>query len=279
MKKTKRVFNLITLSAFVCFVLFFVGNLSIAKPCDALATEYKTYSTNANISTQGENDFYYAWGTVEKYALMSYGAANGGGYSWRALESYATVNGRAMHPGQLWGSLIVWVANESGMVSLVGFMEKSTTFGDGVNIGVYHQKNSGDKIALLEQTVRINGVLKYSLETTLEIAKGDTIVFYCDSGLAKENSSDSVDCLFDITYTQVDGDYIKNEDTSKYLKVVSPCELAGFQHVEQGNKSEVLDGTLTEKITYGNGCSSSISALTCSPLAFLSLLLIRRKRK
>ncbi len=277
MKKTKTVFNLITLIAFVCVVLFFVGNLSKIKPRVALANEYKTYSTNASISTQGENGFYYAWGTVDKYALMTYGAANGGGYSWRALESYATINGRAMHPGQLWGSLIVWVANESGTVSLVGFMEKSTTFGDGVNIGVYHQKNAGDKVALLSQTISNNGVMKYSLETTLEIVKGDTIVFYCDSGLAKENSSDSVDCLFDIKYVQQGGDGGQGEDTLKYLNLATPTEIADTKHIEQGNKSEILDGTLTQKTTYG--CASTIAFSWCAPIALISLFVIRRKQK
>lgn len=279
MKKAKRAFYalgmIVAVSAFAFFGTFMKGSEKVI----ASATTTKTYSTRASIAEQGENGFYYAWGKPDEYVLMTYGAVAGGGYSWRGVEPYQTANGNALHPGTYWGTLTVWVANESGTVQLTGSMEKGTTVGDGVHLGVYYQSYGGELSAFMEQFVTSDGVLKYSLDKTVEVNKGDTFLFYCDSGKAKDNSSDSVDCSFTITYTQVSGDYVNNEDLSTYLNVVTPTELAGFEHIEQEHQAEILDGTLTEKVTQQGGCSSSVSALTFMPLAIIPLLFIRRRKR
>lgn len=241
------------------------------------AQEDKTYSTSAIITEMGENGFYYAWGLPSKYVLLTYGAlVNNGGYGWRGIENYSKISGSGMHPGAYWGVLIVWVANESGTVQLSGYVEKNTISGDGVNVGVYHQAYGGDLTVIFSKLITKDGQRNYPIDQTFEIKKGDSFVFYCDSGIAKNKDSDNVNCPFTITYLQTLGDSEKNEDLSSYLNVKSAGEVAGFTHVEQSFQAEVLDGTLSER---AKGCSSSISTLSFAPILLLALPFVRRKRK
>ena len=280
MKKGKGAFYAFGIAAAIRAFAFCMGFADASENVVASADVIKTYSTKTNISQQGENGFYYAWGKPEKYVLMTYGAVSGGGYGWRGIEPYSTISGSGLHPGNYYGVLVVWVAPESGTVRLTGAMEKGTSNGDGVNLGVYHQNYGGKLDVLFEKFVDNGGALKYSLEQSVEVSRGDSFLFYCDSGNGKDNPSDSTGCPFTIVYTQSSGDSVKNEDLSEYLNVKTAGEVAGFQHIEQDFQAEVLDGTLTEKITYERGgCSSSVSALTLAPFAAVPLMLIRRKKK
>ena len=81
-----------------------------------------TYKTGNNISAQGENGFYYAWGTPEHYVLMEYGLGWSGSDTWHGTEPYSHIAGSSLHPGDNWGVMVVWVAGGSGKVinSVIG---------------------------------------------------------------------------------------------------------------------------------------------------------------
>lgn len=249
------------------------------------ADEVKTYSTRTSIEKQGDNGFYYAWGTPEKYVLMFYGATSGGGKSWRGIEIYATVSGSALHPGNYWGSMVVWVANESGKVSLSGSMEKGTTQGDGVNLGVYHQHYGGKLETLFEKFVDGKGELKYPLEQEIEVKKGDSFIFYCDSGKAKDNPSDSCGCPFTITYTRNDGDASADEDLSKYLNVAQrPGDVGGFTHVEPDFAADNLDGVIVKTTTVTRSVPTVVYVIVSAAIGVLVaglvvVALVRRNKK
>ena len=246
----------------------------------ASAEEAKTYFTRTNIAQQGDNGFYYAWGTPENYVLMTYGVTSGGGEGWRGLEIYSTVSGSSLHPGNYWGVMVVWVADESGKVVLSGEMEKGTTQGDGVTLGVYHQHYGKELDTLFEKFTDGSDNLKYPIEKAIEVSRGDSFVFYCDSGKGKDNSNDSSGCPFTITYTQTAGDKVEGEDLSVYLRAGRASAVGGFQHIEQTFAAENLDGTLTQKITYEGGCSSSVSMIAFAPVALaIPVASVRRKRK
>ena len=241
------------------------------------AAAEQSYSTGVNISAQGENGFYYAWGTPENYVLMEYGVHNSG-YGWHGLELYCNITGSSLHPGNFWGSLVVWVEGESGTVTLSVEMQKGSTNGDGVNLGVFHQLRDGELETLMEE-FSDGTVLSYPLNREIEVKKGDSFVFWCDSGEAKDNDSDSVGCPFTITYTRTEGDRT-DEDLSVYLHAGRAGNVGGFQHIEQDFAAEILDGTLTEKtVLEESGCASSASAAIFVAVPILPLLLMRRKKK
>lgn len=278
MKKTK----FLRCGVIIACLMLVVCMLATQSIQISFADETKTYTTKTCIEKQGDNGFYYVWGTPKNYALMFYGAVSGGGKSWRGPEIYQTVNGSALHPGNCWGSMVVWVANESGKVSLVGSMEKGTTQGDGVNLGVYHQHFGGELDTLFEQFADPSGDLKYLLEMEVEIKKGDTFIFYCDSGKAKDNPSDSCGCPFTITYTRTDGDVVEGEDLSKYLSVGRAGDIGGFTHVEQNFADDNLDGVVVKTTTI-SGLPTAIYVIVpillgVLVIAFVAVKLIRRKK-
>lgn len=248
MKKTRllkiSVFIIACLMLLNCASILFIGETGTA-----FADELKVYSTKSSIEKQGDNGFYYAWGTPNNYVLMFYGAVAGGGKSWRGLEIYQTANGSAIHPGDYWGTMVIWVAPESGKVKLDGWMEKGTTQGDGVTLGVYHRHFGSDLDTLFEKFVEPTDELKYPLDNEIEIKKGDSLIFYCDSGKGKKNDSDSCGCPFTITYTHTDGDAQTGEDLSQYLSTGRAGDVGGFKHIEKDFAADNLDGMVVKTTT------------------------------
>ena len=282
MIKPKKLNYTFTILLTILIICFCVGNL-LCKNVVVNAEYEEVYSTSAIISKQGENGFYYAWGLPSKYVLMTYGAlVNKGGYGWRGIENYSKISGSGMHPGAYFGVLNVWVAKESGTISLDGYVEKGTIKGDGVNIGVYHQEYGylqeyGGKLnVIFEKFIKEDDLQrKHDINEVLNVSKGDSIIFYCDSGNAKNKDSDNVNTPFTITYTEKLGDSQVNEDLSKYLNVKSAGEVAGFKHVEQEFQAENLDGTKSKN----SGCALTLSTVSLAPISLLSFLMIRRKKK
>lgn len=267
-----------------CLMLLFCV-MGLMSGQTVFADETKKYSTGTCIEKQGDNGFYYVWGTPEKYVPMFYGAASGGGKSWRGIEIYSTISGSAMHPGNYWGSMVVWVANESGKISLSGHMEKGTTQGDGVTLGVYHQHYDAELETLFEKFVDGQGELKYPLDKEIEVKKGDSLIFYCDSGKGKDNPSDSCGCPFTITYLRNDGDAVADEDLSKYLNAAErPGEVGGFTHVEQNFAAENLDGVIVKTTTTTTSVPTIVIVLVpCAVgvlvIGLVALIVVRRKKK
>lgn len=269
----------------VCLALLCFGMVGSSFKT-AFAEEFKSYTTKTNIEKQGDNGFYYAWGTPDHYVLMFQGATSGGGEGWRSLEIYSTLSGSAMHPGSYWGVMVIWVADESGKILLSGEMEKGTNQGDGVNLGVYHQHYGAERDTLLEIFSDGKGESKYPLNREIEISKGDSLVFYCDSGKGKDNSSDSSGCPFTITYTRTDGDKVEGEDLSVYLNAGRPGDVGGFRHVEQEFAADNLEGSVIKTTTIRGGCASSVSSFATIPVTagIMAILLVvgksvRRKNK
>lgn len=275
MKSRKGIFGL---CAMLAAIALFLGGLGV-KALPAAADEVKSFTTGANILEQGQNGFYYAWGTPKNYVIMEYGPTWGGNSEgWHGLEGYQTVTGSTLHPGNFWGVMIVWVADESGKVALKGQLQKGASNGDGANLGVYHQNYGGELVALYEKFTRAQE--NFDVEAEVEVKVGDTLIFYCDSGRAKDNNSDSCGAPFTITYTERKGD-VDGGDLSKYLNAGRPGDVGGFTHVEQGFKAEVLDGTLTEKtvVTTEGGCASSIASPAFAGIMLVAAFALRRKRR
>lgn len=266
----------------VAVLALFVLLSCMSFPVYASAEE-TTYKTGVSITKQGENGFYYAWGTPDNCVLMEYGYGYGGSVLWHGIELYSHIEGgSSVHPGAFWGVMIIWVAKEGGTVTLTGKMEKGSTSGDGVNLAIYHY-SEGEKTAVFEKFVDGQGERTFTIDTTLTLEKGDNIVFYCDSGKAKENSSDSCGFPCEIKYTQRDGD-IETGDLAKYLNVGRPGDVGGFKHIDKPYGAEVTDGTLTKKeTTTSSGCGANAMAsgsfMAVVLAAFAACVALNKRRK
>ena len=122
--------------------------------------------------------------------------------------------------------------------------------------------------------------LKFPLDQEFDVRKGDSFVFYCDSGLAHSNSSDSSGCPFEITYFP-GADYEADAELSGYLRAGRAGDVGGFQHIEGGFGAEVKDGTLTKKtVKATTGCASVAGVpFAGAALAAAAAWMARRKRK
>ncbi len=266
----------------VAVLALFVLLSCVSFPVYASAEE-TTYKTGVSITKQGENGFYYAWGTPDNCVLMEYGYGYSESILWHGLELYSHIeSGNSVHPGTFWGVMIIWVAKEGGTVTLTGKMEKGSNSGDGVNLGIYHYSGE-NKTAVFEKFVDGQGERTFPIDTTLNLKKGDNIVFYCDSGNAKDNSADSCGFPCEIKYTQRDGD-IETGDLAKYLNVGRAGDVGGFKHIDKPYGAEVTDGTLTKKeTTTSSGCGANAMAsgsfIAVVLAAFAACVALNKRRK
>lgn len=243
----KKVIALTSVAAVLCGAV--VGGVCGANALGARAAgdaEEPVYSTSNNITEQGQNNFYYAWGTPDHYVLMEYGLGSSGSKTWHGLELYQSMEGASMHPGNFWGVMAIWVAEESGTVALDGYMEKGTKQGDGVHLGVYRYSDHEKAQTILHEFVRgTEEKLRFDVSEEVEVRKGDCLVFYCDSGKAKANASDSCGCPFTIKYLTRAGDKAANEDMTQYLNAGRAGDIGGFKHIDVPFGAEILDGRFT----------------------------------
>lgn len=272
----KSVINLFKIA--IIFILF-LTTVILCAPTKVSAAESLTYKTNNSIVHQGDNNMYYAWGTPENYVLMNYGLGYSGTDIFHGVEGYAHISGSSIHPGNVWGVMIIWVSPADGNVRLNGRMEKGVRQGDGVTLGVYKQNYGGELETLFEKFVGVNDELVYPMDKTFDVKKGDSFIFYCDSGKANENSCDSCGCPFEITLT-TNETVDKNQDLSQYLNAGPACEVGGFKNIENSFTAEILDGTLTEKITTTTtGCAGSVITSIFGLLALAGGVVVLRKKR
>ena len=280
----------------ICLLFGTVFGLTANNTKSAKAAPVTSFSTTSTIAEQGDNNFYYCWGTVNNYVLMEY-SVWGTSYRWIGpyeMYTYISANGTNcyIHPGIIWSSIVVWVADRAGTVNLSGTVARSKNVngieenGDGTMLTI--AKRSGDTVEIMvernittttSQTITNNGI---------EVAKGDKILIAGSSGPSKHQKNDMISANFTITYTTTAGsDYVEGEDLLKYVRPSKPCEVAGYKDLtgeyEAGQLAadETIDSDKTDVIIRGQsassteggndkGCSSSVESLL--PVAIISIV-------
>ena len=147
----KRLIPSIVLAICLLFGAIFGVALG-AKPNKASAAPKTQYDFTTQISKQGDNNIYYAWGTPDHYVLMEY-SVWGSSFCWIGpFEMYTQVttwqnsSGRnllVLHPGVLWSAMVVWVADRTGTITLEGSFYR--------NKPVDGQEENGDGTEILTQ--------------------------------------------------------------------------------------------------------------------------------
>lgn len=170
---------------------------------------------------QGENDWYYCYGTPQKYMYLHYGFMNNTRETgWRAGHDiwYQQITKESMHPGcYRWSTLRVWVAKQDGVISLEGDIIKRVAAGDGVDTAIWF---NGEK--MVEKHFEGTELAPYSIDNmkNLSVKKGDTIILELHAGENYNSANDYTSFCIEIFWEKKENNFDPAEDYTKYLSVV-----------------------------------------------------------
>lgn len=214
----------------VCAVTAFAlcaGALLPARETPAFAATDVPTAASADGSyfrtQQGEDGWFYCYGSPEKYGLMTFS----GGY-WVGPESIQYVQRDLLSPGPNTGTLAMKIAESDGTISVRGTIYHAYPDGDGVYGAVW---KNGE--ALYEHT--FSGVDEQTVECAeVPVKKGDRICYYMTNGGHFNNAWDGL--RFNLTLEYVSRTGEPAEEFAAYLTGLSDdyTEIVGVQHAPQG---------------------------------------------
>lgn len=218
---------------------------------------------------QGENGWFYAFGEVDKYVLMTYGNCNDGTRAWRGNYAYQQISFANMHPADRWKTLRVWVADCDGVVAVEGNVRKDSPYGDGVNAGIY---KNGEPLWTVKIEGADNGLHEITGTENISVKAGDVIAYALDAGDHLNNSSDGTTFLCELYYRERTGEPTE-EDLAGFLNTVE----------YEGDLLEAIDvsGTGGAQAEEGAGCGAGIGAAAGCSGVFVALAAVcayRRKK-
>lgn len=280
----------------ICLLFSSVFAISIStgtKSASADTPVTNTYNSGTDLAYQGQNNFFFAYGRKTNYVLMEYLVWSTRKYWKNPFENYATITGTSIHPGYVLDSIVIWVADRSGTISVEATLKRGNVTGDGNggnqddgnSFGVYHQKATSVD-TLLEDMVHDKTGLTYS--GSLEVTKGDCILLTCGSGPSHNNVNDQGYYVFNVTYTSNGDDFVASETgaaLAKFLKISTPGAINGYKHIEQDFAAdnlcaeELIDSDETTIIirnssnvsSSDSSCSSSLTSLL--PIGIISIII------
>ncbi len=212
---------------------------------------------------QGENNWFYAQGTPEKYAFMEYGVnKNSGELCWNGVDDWHRISAANMAPGTKFGTMRIYVVPKDGMISIEGAIAKTSSGGDGMNVKIYFKGEAVFEHAFGadESSVALPKSLKY-----LEAKAGDLVVFYTDCGGNGSNAYDNATFACEIFTESETGEAVENPES--FLSPVSKLELQGVNMPEH-ELDENEDYTDEE-----TGCNGSVALGAGSALAIAAAAL------
>ncbi len=221
---------------------------------------------------QGDNGWFYAYGEVNRYVLMTFGTVNDGTRTWRGKYAYQQVGMDYMHPADRWKTLRIFVADSDGVMNVEGSVKKNSNYGDGIIFGIY---KNGEKLWSIDIEGADDGLHEITGLTNVSVKAGDVWVFAVDSGAHFNNSSDSTGCLFELYYvSKVDGTATDKPLISYLNAVETEGEILDvIDVIKQEGDVDLLNGNAN-----ASGCKSSVGASGIALFAlFISTLCIVKK--
>ncbi len=173
---------------------------------------------------QGANGWFYAQGSIEKYALMEFGVnKNSGKLVWNGIGDWHLISADNVSPGTKYGSLRIYVCAQDGIISVEGALVKTGEGGDGMNAKIYH--NQTELFSYAFGSAYAAAELPQSMKN-IRVKKGDTIAYYTDCGGNGSNAYDNVTFACEIFVESAEGD--RAENLISYLSPVNKLELQGI---------------------------------------------------
>ena len=242
-------------------------NIGCARPVNY--TSY--YGTE-----QGVNNWYYAMGTVDRYALMEYGVSkDSGALQWNGLSSWQGISAGNMTPGSAFANLRIYVCDKNGVISIEGKLNKTGDGGDGMNARIYH---NGE--VLFEKafgSAADNVVLPQTLKN-ISVKQGDLIIYYADCGANGQNSYDNLCFATEIFWESSEGEAVA--DTSQYIKPVSKLELQGINvppAILDENEDYTAEGGTDKGLIIGLSVGGGVIVVAAAAVA--AVFIVKRKRR
>lgn len=248
--------------------------LNVSFEQTAEGTDYGDYIGDArklNVTDyfsdeQGKNGWYYAFGEIDRYVLMTWGNCNDGTRSWRGVYAYQQIGADYMHPAGRWKTLRVWVADSDGTIAIEGAVRKQTPYGDGVRVGIY---KNGERLWSIEITGEDDKRKEIEGLGSISVKKGDVIIYSLDNGANLNENSDGTSFLCELYYVEKTGDALTG-DLSKYLNAVeNEAGIVNAIHVEE----QAPESMETEK-----GCSSSLAAIPVFVTLIGAAAVVKRRK-
>ena len=201
---------------------------------------------------QGDNGWFYAYGEVDRYVLMTFGTVNDGTRTWRGKYAYQQIGADYMHPSDRWKTMRIFVADCDGVMSIDGSVKKNSTYGDGVRFSIY---KNGEKLWSIDIEGADDKLHEIPGLTNINVKAGDVWVFALDGGANYNISSDSTGCLFELYYVSRAEETKTDKPLNSYLNAVeTEGQILDVIEVEQEGDFDLINGNSS------NGCNSSVSA-------------------
>ena len=220
--------------------------------------EYRPIDTTSWYgTTQGANGWFYAYGSINKYAFSKYVETS---ERWVGDTDTQLILSGYQHPSNDFASIRLFVAGGTGKINLRGYAQKlQSEGGDGVKAAIYHNGTElWSKDFAYTDTERVD----LSSLGIISVNKGDIIAFVLDA--KSENRYDMFNFGVEITWAEKGDDFTDDATVlASYLNPVDPFELKGGNNVED----EIPDENPDSK----GGCGSNV-ATTSLAVAILVLL-------
>lgn len=212
---------------------------------------------------QGENGWYYAYGSVEKgYYLMDYDVF---GDVWKnpSVDTFTRLSKGSLHPGyDNEECILIKRIDQAGKIRLMSYYNLHDGDGDGVVVNIYYNG------ALLNSEELTTTDRRYYYKD-IEVSAGDLIFLSIGNKEGHENSFDNTSATLVAAYLETSGEAVEFTDDEVGQKIKAPS---------------VPDDKLTPvKVRHegaGSGCKSSLAATGLAGLSVgIAALVIKRRKQ
>ncbi len=203
------------------------------------AAETPTSTVDLRSQGQGANNWFYCYGSPDKYSLMQYGAQD---YiptaHWYGAEINQYITDVVVNPGMRTGTLLIWVAEFDGEIEITGSVRKCWAGGDGFDVDISIANKS-----VFKYTFGYNEEEQTLSDATSTVKKGDKVMFYVESGKCFNNGYDGVVYDVNINWLSYTGTKLGKQEIKNSLDNLtdSYIEVLGVNIVKQDN----FDGKFT----------------------------------
>ncbi len=227
---------------------------------------------------QGDQGWFYVYGDVDRYMMMTYGFGEVDYDRWNGVEWNVAVEESGFQLGAYLGSMAKYVIDRSGTIELKLTARQAAMNGKNGTIAKVYLNNE----VLWEKTYAFDDLSVDVIDIpATEVKKGDVITLY--AVVNNECQRYVYDSKFSFSLTSLNvesdnSDYVEGEDLSKYL---APITYGEYYNIGL-NAPKDDDSVVSE--TPKKGCGSavngeiSLSLLGSAALFTICLLKTRRER-
>lgn len=241
---------------------------------EGIGAEEYSFTSDWYSDVQGKNGWFYAYGDKDNYVLMNYGFGNVNYALWNGPEWNTSIDATAQYLGAYTGTMRIYVADRDGVLRVLGSAAVVSTDGEeGINARIYHNGETvwSQEYSKDDRTAR-------TVELTLEVNKGDTVMFYAEN---KAGNTVAYSSKFfynvSISLTSESTDIVPETELYQYLDAKDSYKA--FLGLPD-EKKEIL--TVSETDSGCNGVlysESAVFAAICIGLVCTVSLWKRREKK